>query len=304
MVRVIAIAAMAIAGCVHHARRIDVRTPAPMRIVSLAPSTTEMIFALGAGANVVGVSQYCDYPPAALKLPKVGTFITPNIEAIAALRPTIVIGLATSSDLRETRALEAMGYATVMVRDNSIKEIEAGIAQIGDQVGRHEAARALIARMHQRITSVERRLDGTAARPALMVVGHEPMVAVGRGTFLDELLGLAHADNIADVAGQTWPRLSVEYIIAARPQVILDGQMGSDPSAPASFWAQYRAIPAVRDGRVCGYAQDPMLHPGPRIVESLEILARLIHPEAFTARPNVMGSGSDAAQAANAGSAR
>ena len=253
------------------------------RIVSLAPSTTEMIFALGAGPQVVGVSQYCDYPPAALKLPKVGTFITPNLEAIAALQPTIVIGLETSSDMRETRALNAMGYTTLMVRDDSIAEIESGIARIGEGTGRAAVARALIAQMQARIAAIERRLNGFAQRPALMLVGHEPMVAVGHGTYLDELLGLAHADNIADAAGQAWPRLSIEYIVAARPQVILEGQMGTDPTAPSSFWAQYPAIPAVRHGRVRGYSEDPMLHPGPRIVESLDILARLIHPEAFIA---------------------
>ncbi|HVC44439.1 MAG TPA: helical backbone metal receptor [Candidatus Binataceae bacterium] len=288
--------AMAIAGCDAGAHRDDAAASGVPRIVSLAPSTTEMIFALGAGGEVEGVSQYCDYPPEVLKLPKVGTFLTPNIEAIAALRPTIVIGLATSSDLREVRALDAMDYTTLMVRDDSIAEIEAGIARIGARLGRREAAQAVIMRMRERIAGVERRLDGTAARPTLMVVGHQPMVAVGRGTFLDELLGLAHAANIADVADQQWPRLSLEYIIAARPQVILDGQMGTDPSVPSSFWAHYPSIPAVRDGRVRGYAQDPMLHPGPRIVDSLEILARLIHPEVFAR--------ADAAQASAGGASR
>jgi iron complex transport system substrate-binding protein len=108
----------------------------PQRIVSLAPAITETLFALGAGAQVVGVSQYCDYPPEVVKLPKIGTFLTPNIEAIAGLRPTIVIGLQTSSDLREIRALNAMGYQTLMVDDNSIAGIEAGIRIIGNAIGR------------------------------------------------------------------------------------------------------------------------------------------------------------------------
>src|SRR6516225_3962135 len=90
------------------------------RIVSLAPSVTETLFALGAGAEVVGVSQYCDYPPQARRLPRIGTFVTPNIEAIVALRPTLVIGLLTSSDLRQIHALQAMGIATLMVDDGSV----------------------------------------------------------------------------------------------------------------------------------------------------------------------------------------
>ena len=98
-----------------------------------------------------------------------------------------------------------------------------------------------------------------------MVVGHQPMVAVGRGTFLDELLTLADAANIAAASDQAWPRLSVEYIIASRPEVILDGQMGTDPSTPGSFWSKYPTIPAVQNHRVLGYPDDPTLHPGPRI---------------------------------------
>ena len=253
----------------------------PQRIVSLAPAITEALFALGAGAEVVGVSQYCDYPPEVVKLPKIGTFLTPNIEAIAGLRPTIVIGLQTSSDLREIRALNAMGYQTLMVDDNSIAGIEAGIRIIGNAIGRAAASRALIDRIHLRIAAIQERLRGVADLRVLMVVGHQPMVAVGTGTYLDELLTMARATNIAAGSAQTWPRLSLEYIIAMRPEVILDGQMGTDPDLPSAFWAKYPSIPAVRDHRVTGYPEDPTLHPGPRIVQTLELLARLIHPEAF-----------------------
>jgi len=120
----------------------------------------------------------------------------------------------------------------------------------------------------------------------VMLVGHQPMVAVGRGTFLDDLLHLAGGDNIAGLSAQSWPRLSIEYIIATRPEVILDGAMGSDANTPAGFWARYPTIPAVRDHRVFGYPEDPTFHPGPRVWQSLEILARRIHPEVFTAPAN------------------
>jgi len=115
----------------------------------------------------------------------------------------------------------------------------------------------------------------------LMLVGHEPLIAVGPGTFLDDLLKLSNADNIADSIGQQWPKLSIEYIIAMKPQVILDGQMGSDPGAPARFWQKYPSIPAVRNHRVYGYPSDRILHAGPHIGTSLEMLAAMIHPGAF-----------------------
>jgi iron complex transport system substrate-binding protein len=253
------------------------------RIVSLTPSVTETLFALGVGSAVVGVSQYCDYPPSVSTLPKVGSFITPNIEAIAALRPTLVIGPTTASDIREIRALRAMGIATLMVDDSSVAAIEESIIRVGDRIGRGARARVLVHTIRAEMAAVEQRLRQAPRRSVLMVVGHQPMVAVGRGTFLDELLALADAANIAGVSGQAWPRLSLEYVIASRPEVILDGQMGTDPSTPDSFWAKYPTIPAVKNHRVLGYPDDPTLHPGPRIGLTLDLLARLIHPAAFDA---------------------
>jgi iron complex transport system substrate-binding protein len=266
----------------------------PMRIVSLAPGVTEILFALGAGGAVVGVSQYCDYPPAATRLPKAGTFLTPNVEAIAALRPDLIIGPGLSSSRREVRTLEAMGYPTMTVNDSSLDGIEQSIALIGARTGEEEAARRLLGAIQAHIDAVRARLEGTRPRTVVMLVGHLPMVAVGRGTFLDDLLHLAGGDNIADLAMQNWPRLSIEYIIAMRPEVILDGAMGSDANTPAGFWARYPTIPAVRDHHVFGYPEDPMLHPGPRVWQSLEILARRIHPEAFTAASDTQGAAQSA----------
>lgn len=273
-----AIASAAI-GCSSPQIRFANGTP---RIVSLTPSVTEILFALGVGPEVVGVSQYCDYPPQARRLPKIGSFITPNLEAIVALRPTLVIGLPNSSDLRQIRALQAMSIATLMVDDGSMAEIEASIEKIGEATGHVSAARELVAQIRRRISSIEERLSNVQPRRVLMVVGHQPLVAVGRGTYLDELLALAHGRNVAEPSMQAWPRLSIEYIVAIRPDVILDGQMGTDPRAPARFWSRYSSIPAVRERRVFGYLDNLTLHPGPRLPQTLELLARLIHPEAFT----------------------
>jgi iron complex transport system substrate-binding protein len=253
---------------------------AAMRIVSLAPSVTETLFALGAGSEVVGVSQYCDYPPQVRALPRVGSFLTPNLEAILALRPTLVVGLELSSNLRQIRALNSMGYPVLLVSDDSLRQIDDSIEKIGARIDRRREADQLVARINAQIAAVKERLADAKPVRTLMLVGHQPIVAVGTGTFLDELLRIARADNIADAAGEQWPHLSMEFIIAMRPQVILDGAMGSDP-ASSDFWQKYPAIPAVRDHRVFGYPQDPILHSGPRVGQSLEIIARLIHPEAF-----------------------
>ena len=254
---------------------------ARMRIVSLAPSVTETLFALGAGPDVVGVSQYCDYPAQVRDLPRVGSFLTPNLEAIIALRPTLVVGLELSSDVRQIRALNSMGYPVLLVSDDSLQQIETGIETVGARINRQPQAHRLVAEIQTQIAAVQQRLANVKPERALMLVGHQPMVAVGAGTYLDELMRIARADNIAAAAGEQWPHLSMEYIIAMRPEVVLDGSMGSDPSSSSEFWEKYPAIPAVRDRRVFGYAQDPILHAGPRVGQSLEIIARMIHPEAW-----------------------
>jgi iron complex transport system substrate-binding protein len=257
------------------------------RVVSLAPSVTETLFALGVGDEVVGVSQYCNYPKAVLRLPRVGTFLSPNVEAIAALRPTLVIAPSLSANQRQLRALEAMGCPIMLVSDDSVAEIRRTIARIGARVGRKEAARQLDAVIAAQIKAVKLRLAEVAPRSIVMLIGHEPMVAVGAGTFLDELLRIAHGRNIADATGQSWPQLSVEFIIASRPQVILDGQMGEEQARSTTFWDRYPEIPAVGRHRVYGYDADLILRPGPRIGQSLEVLALRIHPEQWKARAAV-----------------
>jgi len=252
-----------------------------MRIVSLAPSVTETLFALGAGPEVVGVSQYCDYPPQVRDLPRVGSFLTPNLEAIIALRPTLVVGLELSSDVRQIRALNSMGYSVLLVSDDSLQQIEASIEKVGARVDREDDAHRLVAQIKAQIATVQDRLANVKPVRALMLVGHQPIVAVGPDTYLDELMHIARADNIVEAVGEQWPHLSLEFIIAMRPEVILDGAMGTDPASSSDFWEKYPTIPAVRDRRVYGYAEDPMLHAGPRVGQSLEIIARKIHPEAW-----------------------
>lgn len=251
------------------------------RIVSLAPSVTETLFALGVGDQVVGVSSYDAYPPAVRRLPKVGSYFTPNLEAIAALRPTLVIGRGVSSNQRETRALRAMGYEVLMVEDDSLPQIEQSIRLTGKRVDKSREADEIVADIEAKVRDVRARVHLYPARRALMLVGHQPIVAVGPGTFLDDLFKIAGADNIADATSQQWPHLSIEYIVAMRPEVILDGQMGSDPQSPTQFWKAYPTIPAVKNHRVLGYAEDPTLHPGPRVGATLVMIAKLIHPEAW-----------------------
>src|SRR5580704_14461535 len=220
--------------------------PAAQRLVSLAPSITETLFALGAGSEVVGVSQYTEYPQAARHLPEVGTYLTPNVEAIIGLRPTLIIGLESSANLRAMRAFAKMGYPTLSVGEGSLSTIEQTITRIGARIGRAREAADLIAAMHRHFESVEARLGNADSPKVLMLVGHQPMVAVGASNFLSELITMAHGSNIAAISGEPWPKLSMEFVIASAPAVIIDGQMGNDAANPGNFWQHYPSIPAVQ----------------------------------------------------------
>jgi iron complex transport system substrate-binding protein len=267
------------------------------RIISLTPAITETLFALGAGSEVVGVSEYSDTPAGARKLPRVGSFLDPNFEAIVALRPTLIVTTALSSNLRTIRTLQELGYSVLMVRDSSVEDIRNAIGQIGARIGRVREAVALLAEMSRQFSSVRRCLVNVKPRTVLMIVGHEPIVAVGKGVFLDQLIAIAGGENVADTTALQWPRLDIEYIIAMRPEVILDGQMGDERTRNDGFWSHYSMIPAVLNHRVYGYPSDRFIVPGPELGRSLVFLAERIHPEAFSANSGLCATLPDAQMA-------
>jgi len=255
------------------------------RIISLAPAVTETVFALGMGDRLVGVSIYCDYPPPALKIDRVGTFLTPNVEAIIAKRPDVIIAMPTPGNQSSVEALRRLGLTVLLVDPQSVADIEASVLTIGRALGREDAAHALVTHIEARMAAVRARLAGAPERTVLMVVGQTPLIAVGAGTFQDELIRMARGVNVAGAGGGTWPHLSIEFAVAVAPEVIIDTSMGNEEqsgAAPAmAFWASFPTIPAVRDHRVYGYKEYRLLRPGPRIDEALEALARFVHPERF-----------------------
>jgi len=257
------------------------------RIISLTPSVTETLFALGLGAKLVGVSTYCDYPPEARKIDRVGTFLTPNVEAIVAKHPDLVIAVPSPGNQNPVETLRRLGLQVLIVDPNAVAEIEESTVTIGRAVGHDAEARALVTRIEQGIAAIRARLDEVPPRTVLMVVGHTPLIAAGGRTLQDELIRLAHGTNIAAAAGSLWPHLSIEFALAAAPDVIIDTTMGNEDvsgaAAAQAFWQDFPTIPAVRTGRVCGYRQIELLRPGPRVVEALQTIARCIHPEALEA---------------------
>lgn len=257
----------------------------PTRVVSLAPSVTETVFALGAGDRLVGVSVYCDYPPEVEKIDRVGTFLTPNVEAILAKKPDLVIAVPSPSNQSPVEMLQRLGLHVLVVDPNSIAEIKSSILAIGRALGREPRATELVAGIDQQIAAVEARLGEAPKRKALMVVGHTPLIAAGAHTLQDELIRLGHGTNLAAAVGNGWPRISIEHVIASNPQVIIDTTMGNEAlpgeEGAMQFWKAYATIPAVREKRINGQGAYVLLRPGPRVGEAAEVMARLIHPERF-----------------------
>jgi iron complex transport system substrate-binding protein len=258
--------------------------PAPaLRIISLAPSATEVLFALGAGGEVVGISTYCDYPPEVARIDRAGTFLTPNIEGILAKHPDVVIVVPSPGNRSGVESLRRLGLNVVVVDPQTVAEIEESFVTIGRAVGREEAGRTLVRRVQERMERARVRVADAPERKVLMVVGHTPLIAVGAGTFQDELIHMARGVNLGARAGGQWPHLSLEFVIAAAPEVIIDTTMGNEERAGAgaalAFWMPFPTIPAVTAHRVFGYQAYQILRPGPRLAEAFETMAQFIHPE-------------------------
>ena len=255
--------------------------PRAKRVVSLAPSVTETVFALGFGDRLVGVTTYCDYPAEAQKLPKIGGFMSPSLEAIVAKRPDFVIGVGSATDPVKAREMERLGLKVTLISLASVSDILNSIKSIARLLGSPQAGEKLVRKITLQFDEVKKRVAPAPLRSILLAVGLRPLVAVGGKNFIDELITLAGGKNIAGNAAQPWLNLPDEYVVAKAPQVIIEAGMGSERGPSGKNWSDLPSIPAVKERRVYAYQSDKILRPGPRIGEGLEEIARLVHPECF-----------------------
>jgi cobalamin transport system substrate-binding protein len=253
--------------------------PAPgARVVSLSPSTTEAMFALGLGDLVVGRSQQCDRPPEVARLPSVGGFADPNVEAILSLRPTLVVGARGPAGPELERELHVHGLDTFFPAGDTLADYRAMLVDLGSRFGAGDRARALVEAIDARVARIR---EWAARRPpvrTVMVFDASPVFVAGPGTFPDELLALAGGKNVIDRGGQ-WPTIDLERLLVLDPAVVIDatgGGHGDATLARAPGWAE---IPAVREGRLRPLRSDAALRPGPRTAEGLADVAFALHGE-------------------------
>lgn len=262
-------------------RKIFLADP-PTRIVSLAPSVTEMLFAVGAGEHVVGVTSFCDFPPEAQAKPKVGGAF-PSLEVVLSLKPTLVLAPRDFIRPDMVAKLDQLKIALFILEANSLEDVLRHIQTIGRMLDRSEKAGAVVADLRRRVTEVKTR-TAAAARPRVFyVLNSDPLMTAGPGSFIHQLIELAGGTNVAAGAPMPYPRLSLEEVIKQDPQVILF-PVGDDEGIPEQEqqrWMRWTTLSAVKENRFVRIPSVLLDRPGPRVVEGLERLAKQLHPDLF-----------------------
>ena len=260
----------------------------PARIVSLIPAVTEMLFAMGAGSQVVAVSSFDDYPPEVKSLARVGALLDPDLERILSLRPDLVIVYESQADFR--LQLDRAKVPTYVYKHGGLPDVFGAIAQLGARVGRTPEAAALNKRITDHLDSIRARVNGRPRPKTLLVFGRDALAlrgiyASGGIGFLHDMLMAAGGDNVfADVKQQS-VQATTELILARRPDVIVELRSGEIKDAmrakELAVWKALPGVPAVKSGRIAIVNDPRTVVPGPRVADGTELIARVLHPEAF-----------------------
>jgi iron complex transport system substrate-binding protein len=295
--KVPALVLLAACGCTYSTSRVEprsadsvVRTDAigrqvnlprrPARIISLAPSVTEVLFLVGAGDRVVGVTVHCDWPEEARKLPKIGDLLNPSAELILEAKPDLVIASTAGNDRTAVLKLADLGLPVFVTAPRSVATIFDTVEQIGRVTGCEDRAAELVARMKERLDSLDRRLTGTKPVRAFYITWFEPLLAPGKGTFENDVLRHAGIESISAAIPEFYPRYSLEQVIASDPDVILAVRHEGNPLPDLRVLPGWRQLRAVQGNRVI-VVSEVFQHPSPRFLDALEELAGKLHPELF-----------------------
>jgi iron complex transport system substrate-binding protein len=266
-------------------RQVEVKD-APGRIVSLAPNLTEILFALGLEDEVAGVTIFCDWPAAAKEKPKVGGFINPSLEAVVALDPDLVLATADGNRRQDVLSLETLGLAVFVVDTRSFEDIEMTVLLVGRLTGREEEAEEVAGSMRRRRRRLRKIIEDSPRPSVFVALDRNPLITAGEGTFVDELVRLAGGENIVRSSHVKYPVYSMEQLLAADPDVIVaaTGRAAGSRREAAQRWKELpggSGLRAVRSERVHEVGEGDFFRPGPRIIDSLERTAAMLHPEVF-----------------------
>lgn len=256
----------------------------PMKIVSLAPNNTEVLFALGLGDKVVGVTSYCDYPEEAKTKEVVGDFQGNNLEKIIELEPDLVL-IYGSGNEEENNVLNDAGIKVLGFMPETIESVMKDIETVGKAAGKSKEAAEIIQAMNNKKEEIINKVKGQEEVKVFYEIWHDPLMAAGKGSFMDELIALAGGKNIAEDAEGAYPQYDLEQLVERDPEIYLAAQDMPDKTVE-SIKARpgFDSISAIKNDRVYvfeGNEANLVSRPGPRIIETLEVIAKAIHPELF-----------------------
>jgi len=262
-------------------RRVEVPDH-PRRLVSLAPSITETLYALGLGDELVGDTDYCDYPPEATKKPHVGGQMNPSLEAIVALKPDLVLGTAEGNRRETAEQLSHLKIPLYGVAAGTVDDMFRSITDLGEVLDERQRAQDLVGSLRQRAQAVEKAVAGEKSVKVLFVVQYEPLITAGRDTFIADVIRRAGGKSVTDDMSQEWPRLSLESALALDPDVILfpESHTFSPPLEQLKSLPVWKDFRAVRNGRLY-LVPETIVRPCPRLIDALEDVAKILHPERF-----------------------
>jgi iron complex transport system substrate-binding protein len=261
----------------------------PQRIVSTAPSITELLYALGLGDRVVGVTRFCRYPPEAQLKPKIGDYTSPNLEAIAALRPDLVI--VQSNPVHLADRLRGLKLRVLEIDQENIAAIYKSIHEVGASTGTELAAAKLSDSIREGLEKVRMRVSSLPRVRMMFVIGRSPnsldgLVAVGRASYLNEVIEIAGGENVFRDAVAAYPAVSLEEVMARNPQAIVDmgdmsdavGVTEAHKRSVIALWDRIPNLAAVKQHRVFAVASDIFVVPGPRVIDAAKAFAEMLHP--------------------------
>ncbi|MBA7477671.1 Vitamin B12-binding protein [subsurface metagenome] len=263
-------------------------TPLPSqvnRIVSMAPNLTEILFALGLDEKIVAVSNDSDYPPETADRSKVGTFWQPNIEAVIAAKPDLVITLGFSQQRNLAQRLKRIGYNSLALNIEEVSELFEAIERIGAATGRRDEAKELVDNIRKKLHNLSA-LVGTNRVKVLWIVQREPLRVAGCDTFVNEMIKMAGGENALGPTVYKYPPIGAEEVIAGRADVIIEPAMeqknlAGQQDKALQYWSKFKNVPAVRDRRVYVIDGDTVSRLGPRLYEGVETIAKCLRPELF-----------------------
>ncbi|HUO77204.1 MAG TPA: cobalamin-binding protein [Thermodesulfovibrionales bacterium] len=256
----------------------------PQRIISLAPNMTEILFALGLGNRIVGVTSFCDYPAEAKRKPKVGGMSNPSLEAVISLKPDLVVMTIDGNPREFEERLRSLGIKTYVFRASRLRELPKGIRDLGKALGVQEEAETFAREFEAAVKRVGagEGMTGShtlsARKRVLFIVWPEPLIAAGPGTVIDDALALIGFDNIASDSRVAYPKYSIEEIIRRAPDVIIIGrgmERQDIEKISAGLLKRLHSVPAVRNKRVF-YVSDDLYRLGPRTIRGIDEISRLV----------------------------